>query len=233
MIVFEEEKNFKKGALIAVDKSKDWTSFDVVNKVRYSLKPIFGKLKVGHAGTLDPLATGLVLLCTGSWTKHIEKYMADEKEYVASVTFGSVTESYDLESEPEGDFPTKHINIALIKKILEQFTGVIKQIPPIFSAIKIDGKRAYKSARKGESLDIPAREVTIRELEILDFSKNILNLRIVCSKGTYIRSLVNDIGLACESGAYLSGLRRTRIGKYKVDDALTVDQVVDYINNLS
>jgi len=229
MIVFEEEKNFKKGALIVIDKSKDWTSFDVVNKVRYSLRPLFGKLKVGHAGTLDPLATGLVILCTGSWTKRIEKYMAEEKEYVASISFGAVTASYDLETPLEGDFPTQHIDIKFLNEVLKQFTGIIKQTPPIFSAVKIDGKRAYKSARQGENVDIPEREVNIKELEVLNFSKNILELRIVCSKGTYIRSLANDIGLACKSGAYLSGLRRTRIGNCKVSDALTIDQFLEYI----
>lgn len=228
-IVFKEEGNFHAGALILVDKPLRWTSFDVVNKIRWSLKASCGKIKVGHAGTLDPLATGLVVVCTGKWTKEIEGYMAQEKEYIASVRFGQVTPSYDLETLPEGDFPYDHIDRSLLESRLLDFTGTISQIPPVFSAIRVNGDRAYKEARKGREVEMPVREVFVKELEILEFTPPHLKLRIKCSKGTYIRSLANDIGKACNSGAYLSGLRRTQSGAFRVEDANNLEELVAFL----
>lgn len=232
-IVYKEEGNFHEGALILVDKPFKWTSFDVVNKIRWCLKPSCGKIKVGHAGTLDPLATGLVIVCTGKWTKEIERYMAQEKEYIASIRFGAVTPSFDLETQPEGSFPVEHINRDYLDKVLEQFTGIIRQVPPVYSAIRVNGDRAYKKARKGNELEMPVREVVVRELEILDFTSPDLKLRIDCSKGTYIRSLADDIGKACQSGAYLSGLRRIRSGEFCVEEANKMEDLVAFLQTMS
>lgn len=228
-IIFSEEGDFQAGALILVDKPLRWTSFDVVNKIRWCLKASCGKIKVGHAGTLDPLATGLVILCTGKWTKQIEAYMAQEKEYVASIRFGAVTPSFDLETLPEGEFPYDHVNRLNLAKVLEQFTGQILQTPPVYSAIRVNGDRAYKKARKGNEVEMPVREVYVKELEILELELPDLTLRIDCGKGTYIRSLANDIGKACGSGAYLAGLRRTRIGEYSVDDANKMEDLIAFL----
>lgn len=229
MIHFKEEGNFHEGALILVDKPLKWTSFDVVNKIRWCLKPTCGKIKVGHAGTLDPLASGLVIVCVGKWTKEIELYMAQEKEYVASIRFGATTPSFDLETEPQGEFPYGHIDRGLLDRVLKQFTGTIQQVPPAYSAIRVDGVRAYEKARKGNELEMPVREVFVKELEVLDFQLPDLKLRIDCGKGTYIRSLANDIGEACGSGAYLSGLRRTGIGNFSVEDANKMDDLVAFL----
>lgn len=228
-IIYKEEGNFQEGALILVDKPFKWTSFDVVNKIRWCLKATCGKIKVGHAGTLDPLATGLVIVCTGKWTKQIEEYMAQEKEYVADIHFGAVTPSYDLETQPEGDYPFEHIDRAYLEEVLKQFTGTITQIPPAYSAIRVNGDRAYKKARKGNEVEMPSREVFVRELEILKFAPPEVQIRIECSKGTYIRSLANDIGKACGSGAYLAGLRRTKSGEYRVEDANKLDDLVVFL----
>ena len=169
-ILFNEEGDFHSGALILVDKPLKWTSFDVVNKIRWCLKSACGKIKVGHAGTLDPLATGLVIVCTGKWTKRIEDYMAQEKEYVATLCYGAVTPSFDLETLPEGDFPYRHIDRPYLDRVLERFRGVITQVPPAYSAIRVDGDRAYKKARKGNEIEMPARQVVVNELEIIDFN---------------------------------------------------------------
>lgn len=228
-IIFQEEGDFHAGALILVDKPLHWTSFDIVNKIRSCLKPLCGNLKVGHAGTLDPLATGLVMVCTGKWTKRIEEFMADEKEYVAGIRFGAVTPSYDLETQPEGSFPTGHIDEACLQETIRGFLGVISQVPPAYSAIRVGGDRAYKKARKGGALDIPPREVLVKELEILDFTPPLLSLRVVCGKGTYIRSLANDIGRACRSGAYLAALRRTRNGRFRVEEANKMEELVAFL----
>lgn len=234
IIQFKEEGNFQEGALVLVDKPLKWTSFDAVNKIRWCLKRTCGKIKVGHAGTLDPLATGLVIVCTGKWTKQIETFMGQEKEYVASVCFGGTTPSYDLESEVDTTYPYEHVSRELLEKTLkEKFTGTIQQIPPKFSAVRVDGERAYKMARKGAEPDMPAREVFIRELEILRFEPPVAELRIVCSKGTYIRSLANDIGKACDSGAYLAGLRRTAIGGFRVEQANKMEDLVAYLQDKS
>ena len=232
-IIYKEEGDFQEGALILVDKPLKWTSFDVVNKIRWCLRPVCGKIKVGHAGTLDPLATGLVIVCTGKWTKQIEMYMAQEKEYLATIRFGAVTPSFDLETQPEGNFPYEHINRDYLEKVLEEFRGNIRQVPPVYSAIRVEGDRAYKKARKGNEVEMPVREVFIRELEIMDFIPPDLQLRIDCSKGTYIRSLANDIGKACQSGAYLSGLRRIRSGEFRIEDANKMENLVAFLQKKS
>lgn len=228
-IVYKEEGNFQEGALILVDKPLKWTSFDVVNKIRWCLKRTCGKIKVGHAGTLDPLATGLMIVCVGKWTKQIEMFMGKEKEYVASIRFGGTTPSFDLESEIDSEYPYHHIDSSLIKQVLKNFTGNIQQIPPAFSAVRVNGERAYKKAREGSEIEMPVREVFIKELEILSFTPPDLELRIACSKGTYIRSLANDIGAACGSGAHLAGLRRTAIGEYSVEQANKMDSLVAFL----
>lgn len=229
MILYKEEGNFHEGALILVDKPLKWTSFDVVNKIRWCLKPTCGKIKVGHAGTLDPLATGLVIVCIGKWTKQIEMYMAQEKEYVASIRFGATTPSFDLETEPQGEYPYEHIDRELLDRVLKQFTGTIRQVPPAYSAIRVDGVRAYEKARKGNELKMPVREVFVKELEVLGFNLPDLELRIDCGKGTYIRSLANDIGVACGSGAYLSGLRRMGIGNFSVENANKMEDLIAFL----
>ena len=226
MIYFQEEGDFHAGALILVDKPLRWTSFDVVNKIRSSLKKRCGKLKVGHAGTLDPLASGLVMVCTGKWTKRIEEFMAHEKEYIATIRFGATTPSYDLEKEINETFPYEHIDIELIKSVLPQFMGRIMQVPPLFSAIRIDGKRAYEKARVGSDEEPEAREIEIMELEILEYNCPDLVLRVRCGKGTYIRSLARDLGRACNSGAHLTALRRTQNGDFKVADANKMEDLI-------
>ncbi|GHV64956.1 tRNA pseudouridine synthase B [Bacteroidia bacterium] len=226
MILYKEPEDFKGGALILVDKPLQWTSFDVVNKLRWCLKGRCGKLKVGHAGTLDPLATGLVIICTGEWTKGIAQYEGQSKEYLAEIRFGVTTPSFDLETEVDSEYPYLHIDKVSLEEVLKQFIGELEQVPPIFSAVHIDGVRAYKKARQGDIPTMQARTVTIHEIELLQFALPIVTLRIVCGKGTYIRSLARDIGLACGSGATLSGLRRTHIGDFSVDDAENLDDLV-------
>lgn len=228
-ILYQEEGNFHEGALMVVDKPLKWTSFDVVNKIRWCLKPSCGKIKVGHAGTLDPLATGVVIICTGKWTKQIEMYMAQEKEYLATIRFGAVTPSFDLETLPEGEYPYEHIDLPYLEEVLKQFTGLVQQIPPAYSAIRVNGDRAYKKARKGGELEMPKREVFIKELEIMKIDMPDLQLRVDCSKGTYIRSLAHDIGRACGSGAYLSALRRIRSGDFRIEDANKMEELVVFL----
>ncbi len=226
MVLFKEEGDYREGALILVDKPLHWTSFDVVNKIRWCLRLKCGKLKVGHAGTLDPLATGLVIVCTGRWTKEIEGYMGQCKEYVAQLTFGGTTPSYDLETEVEGNYPYQHITREMFTSVTEQFVGEIEQVPPVFSAVRVDGVRAYEKARKGKGPEMPSRKVYIKEIEIVRFDLPVVELRIVCGKGTYIRSLADDLGKACGSGAYLSALRRTAIGKFRVENANNMEDLV-------
>lgn len=222
---------FIEGAIILIDKEKDWTSFDVVNKLRVSLRNELGikKIKVGHSGTLDPLATGLVILCTGKATKKIESLTGLNKEYIAEVALGATTPSYDLETETDQTFSFSHITREEVEQILKKFTGEFEQSPPIFSAKQIDGKRAYDLARQGEKFTLKKSRVVIHELELLKFDLPVIQLRIQCSKGTYIRSLANDLGIALNSGAHLSALRRTRIGDYHVNDA---EKISDFIKNL-
>lgn len=217
--------DFIKGEVLLINKPLEWTSFDVVNKLKYHIQNeiIFSKLKVGHAGTLDPLATGLIIVCTGKQTKQIEKYQSQTKEYIATLKLGATTPSFDKETDEDEVLPYKHITLDLIKKTLADFTGEIMQVPPIHSAIKINGVRAYKYARKGKDVELKAKPLKIDEFEILDFSLPVLKLRIVCSKGTYIRALARDIGKALNSGAYLTGLKRTKIGDFSVNDAIEID----------
>ena len=222
--------DFNEGYIWPVDKPFAWTSADVVRKIKYALKHTFGlnKIKVGHAGTLDPLATGLLIVCIGKATKRIEEIQKGEKEYVADVRFGATTPSYDLEKEPDAFFPYEHISEESLRSLLREFTGEIEQRPPIFSAKSIAGKRAYEYARTGEIPEIAPVKVTIYEAELLDYTAPTARIRVRCSKGTYIRSLANDLGNAAGSGAYLSALRRTRSGEYCVEKAASMQEVIDY-----
>jgi len=224
-----EEYDFQKGEILLFDKELDWTSFDLVRKLRNFLCRQTGikKLKVGHAGTLDPKATGLMIVCTGKETKNIDQIQAKEKEYVATIKLGATTPSFDLETAEDETFPTIHITSELINNTLEKFIGEIDQVPPLFSAIKIDGKRAYEHARKGSDMVLQSRKITISELELISFSNQEIKLRIVCSKGTYIRSLARDLGIALNSGAYLVGLCRTRIGDLKLEGAWNVQNFIE------
>lgn len=211
------------GEVILVDKPLTWTSFDVVKKLKYALKV----KKIGHAGTLDPLATGLLILCTGKMTKQIEKFQSQEKEYTGTFTIGATTPSYDLETEVINHKPYEHITSINIEKATTSLTGEIKQTPPIYSAVRVDGQRAYKSARKGETPKVKERTVLVHEFEITQIDLPQIKFRIKCSKGTYIRTMAYDFGKLLGVGAYLSELRRTRIGNFTVNDAKTIDQLVD------
>lgn len=216
-----EDYDFQKGEILLFDKELDWTSFDLVRKLRNFLSRATGikKLKVGHAGTLDPKATGLMIICTGKETKNIDLLQAKEKEYVATIRLGATTPSYDRETAENETFSTDDLTLEYVNEKLKGFIGEIDQVPPLFSAVKIEGKRAYEHARKGNDIVLQPKKISIYELELLNFSKNEIVLRIVCSKGTYIRSLARDLGLALGNGAYLVGLRRTRIGVMKVEEA--------------
>lgn len=224
----QTEDDFKNGQVLLIDKPLNWTSFQVVNKLRWSIRQAFGikKIKVGHAGTLDPLATGLLVICTGKMTKEINIFQGQEKEYTGTFVLGSTTPSFDLETEVDHSFPTEHITDDLIHATTKQFIGQINQFPPVFSAIKKDGKRLYEFARAGEAVEIKPRSVEISEFEITSISDLELQFRVVCSKGTYIRSLANDFGKALNSGAHLSVLRRTRIGGFNVEEALTPEAFI-------
>jgi tRNA pseudouridine55 synthase len=213
------------GQVLLVDKELTWTSFDVVNKLKTILKYNHGlkKLKVGHAGTLDPLATGLLIICTGKKTKIIEEIQSLEKEYIAEIVLGATTPSYDLETEINAEFPTEHITKEVILSVLESFEVEQDQIPPVFSAKRINGKRAYDYARKGVEIELKPKRITIKKCELLSYIDNKIEVKVVCSKGTYIRALARDIGEKLSSGAYLSNLRRTRIGHYTVDDSSKIN----------
>ena len=207
--------------MLLINKPLEWTSFDVVNKLRYRLKI----KKIGHAGTLDPLATGLLIICTGKMTKQIDGFQAQEKEYIGRFVIGQTTASYDLETAPGEPLDLQHITMDQMRTAARQFIGLIQQTPPLHSAIKIDGKRAYELARKGMEQELKPREVEIKEFEITQVEKPWVSFRVVCSKGTYIRSLARDFGNALGVGAYLAELCRTRIGDFKLENALTIDQV--------
>ena len=215
---------YQEGRVLLIDKPLNWTSFQVVNKIRWLIKQQFSikKIKVGHAGTLDPLATGLLILCTGKFTKKIETYQAQVKEYTGTITLGATTPSYDLESEIDQKFDISEISEADILKNTQQFLGKIQQQPPIFSALKQNGKRLYEYAREGSKIEIPSRPVTINEFKITKIKLPCIEFRIVCGKGTYIRSLAHDFGKSLNNGAHLSGLRRTKIGEFRVEDAISV-----------
>jgi tRNA pseudouridine55 synthase len=223
------EKEYQKGKLLLMDKPLNWSSFDLVNYVRQELKRKAGikDIKVGHAGTLDPLATGLVLICTGAWTKRIHEFQEMEKEYIGQMTLGSTTPSYDLETEPDATYPVEHITDEMIFNAAASFLGTIEQYPPAYSAIKIKGQRAYEYARKGQEVQIKPKLITIQSFDINHIEDHVVTFRVRCSKGTYIRSLANDFGARLQSGAHLSSLRRTAIGDYFVVHAITPQQFTD------
>lgn len=225
--------DFITGEIIGIDKPWGWTSFDAVKRIRGGIQRRLGvkKFKVGHAGTLDPLATGVLIICTGRATRRITELQEGTKEYVAELMLGATTPSFDLETEIDANFPYEHVTEELIHETLPRFTGKVMQVPPIFSAVKVDGKRAYSYARKGREVELKAKPLEISELELLSYEAPKLTLRVVCSKGTYIRALARDIGEALGSGAHLTGLRRTRVGDIKVDECLSIDRALDVIAN--
>lgn len=223
----QEYFNFADGEVLLVDKPLRWTSFDVVHKIRNAIKPL--KVKVGHAGTLDPLATGLLVICTGKFTKRIDEFQAQEKTYTGTITLGATTPSYDLEREINQRFDLEGITDEQIVDTANLFIGEIEQIPPPHSAIRIDGERAYEKARRGETVAVKPRKVHIREFEIVRVDMPLVEFQVVCSKGTYIRSLANDFGKTMNNGAYLSQLRRTKIGDFSVDDAWQLPDLVKQI----
>jgi tRNA pseudouridine55 synthase len=226
--------DFEQGEILAFDKPLHWTSFDLVAKVRYNLCRKLGtkKLKVGHTGTLDPLATGVVMICTGKKTKLIDQLQYDVKEYIATLQLGATTPSYDLEKEIDATYPTEHITRALIDETIPLFLGEQWQIPPIFSAVQINGKRAYQLARKGETVELKPKLLKIDEIEVLAFDEAAMQLtiRVVCSKGTYIRALARDIGEKLNTGAHLIALRRTRVGDTRVENCYTIEQFLEKLN---
>ena len=223
--------DFISGEIIGIDKPLGWTSFDAVKRVRGAIQRRLNvkKFKVGHAGTLDPLATGVLIICTGRATKEIERLQNGTKEYLATLRLGASTPSFDLETEIDGTFPYEHITEDMVREVLPRFTGHIMQVPPVYSAVKVDGKRAYKYARKGADVELKAKPLVIEELEMLPSELPELKLRIVCSKGTYIRALTRDIGVALGSGAHLTALCRTRVGGIGLADCLTIEQAVEKI----
>ena len=223
--------DFIAGEVLYFNKPLKWTSFDLVNKFRYKLsrKLKVKKIKVGHAGTLDPLATGVMIVCTGKATKRIDEFQYQTKEYVATLKLGETTPSFDLEKEIDGVYPTEHITRKEVEKVLQSFVGTIQQIPPVFSACKVDGKRAYELARKGEEVELKSKTLVIDEMELLECDLPVVKIRVVCSKGTYIRALARDIGQALGSGAHLIGLVRTRVGDVRLEDCLQVDQIDELV----
>lgn len=221
-------EDFQAGAMLLVDKPQDWTSFDVVNKIRYRLRKLLDvkKIKVGHAGTLDPMATGLLIICTGKMTKQIDTYQAQEKVYTGTITLGGTTASYDKETPIEQQFPFDHIDAELLESTRQQFLGDLAQLPPMYSAIKVDGQPLYKKARKGIKIELKPRPVSIYEFEITRVALPEVDFKVRCSKGTYIRSLANDFGKAMNSGAHLSKLCRTHIGEYALENAWDLKTLV-------
>src|SRR5690554_1591425 len=226
-------EDYKEGQVILIDKPLEWTSFQAVNKVRWLIRKQFDikKIKVGHAGTLDPLATGLLIICSGKFTKKIDTYQAQEKEYTGTFTLGATTPSYDLETEIDQTFEISELTSEKIHAATKQFLGEIQQQPPVFSALKKEGKRLYEYARNGEEVAIPTRTVTISEFEITKIDLPKVDFRVVCSKGTYIRSLANDFGKALNNGAHLSALRRTKIGEFSVEKALGISEFEDSLTS--
>lgn len=226
--------DFLTGEILYVDKPLRWTSFDVVKRVRGTLlrRMKLRKMKVGHAGTLDPLATGVMVVCTGRATKRIDELQAGVKEYVATIALGATTPSFDLETEIDATYPTAHITRQLVEETLQRFTGAIEQVPPAFSACKVDGKRAYKMARKGHEVELRPKTLVIDEIELLEFSPESITIRVVCSKGTYIRALARDIGEALGSGGHLTALRRTRVGTVGLDRCMDVDSLIAMLSEV-
>ncbi len=227
--------NFEEGEVLCFDKPLRWTSFDVVNKVRNLMRYRLGirKVKIGHAGTLDPLATGVLIVCTGKQTKQIESLQYKTKEYVATIRLGATTPSFDLETQVDAEYPTSHIDEEMVRATLKKFVGEIQQIPPTYSAVKVNGKRAYDYARRGVEVAIKPKTLVIDEIELLDYNKDEIVVRVVCSKGTYIRALARDIGEVLQSGAHLTALRRTRIGDVKVEECYTLQNFESMIDVLS
>jgi tRNA pseudouridine55 synthase len=211
--------DFAAGEVLLIDKPLRWTSFDVVNKLRNALKKKYGKIKVGHAGTLDPLATGLLIVCTGKFTKRVDEYQAQEKEYIGTIMLGATTPTLDAEMAPDKTYPTDHITIELLQQAVQKFIGEIEQMPPMFSALKVAGETAYHAARQGRELALKPRQVFIKEFELTHIAMPEVGFRIVCSKGTYIRAVARDLGAALHSGGYLTSLCRTRIGAFKLTNA--------------
>ena len=224
------EFNFTEGEMLLINKPYTWTSFDVVGKIRNSFKPL--KLKVGHAGTLDPLATGLLIICTGKFTKKIDEFQAQEKEYTGTMILGAGTPSYDMETEVDETFDISHIDQQMIMANISQFIGELDQYPPAHSAVKVDGERLYMKARRGENVELKTRKVSISQFEITRIELPEIDFRVVCSKGTYIRSLVHDFGRSLQNVAYLSALRRTKSGDYEVNNAFEVMELVNHIRQL-
>lgn len=222
--------DFTQGEVLLLNKPYNWTSFDVVGKLRNSFKPL--KLKVGHAGTLDPLATGLLIICTGKLTKQIGSFQAEEKEYTGTFTLGASTPSYDLETEVDATFDISQLTDEIILNNVKNFTGDLDQYPPAHSAIKVDGERLYLKARRGETVELKTRKVTISEFEITRIELPEVDFRVVCSKGTYIRSLAHDFGKSLNNGAYLSQLRRTKSGNFKIEDAYEIMELVNHIREI-
>ncbi len=221
-------EEFKNGQILLFDKPLEWTSFQLVNKVRWLIRSHCGikKIKVGHAGTLDPLATGLLIICTGKFTKRIQELQGQEKEYTGTFTLGATTPSYDLETEVDNTFPIDHLNEEVLNNTIPQFLGEIEQYPPVFSALKKDGKRLYEYARKGEEVKIDSRKVSISSFTLTRIDLPEVDFQVSCSKGTYIRSLAHDFGKAVESGGHLSALRRTKIGDFNVNDSYNLDRFI-------
>lgn len=226
-------EDFKSGQLLLIDKPLQWTSFQVVSKVRGLIKKSCGlkKIKVGHAGTLDPLASGLLLICTGKFTKRISEFQGQEKVYTGTMVLGATTPSYDMETEIDREFPTQHLTSDVLRAATKDFIGNIAQFPPVFSAVKKDGKRLYEYARKGEEVEIKSRMVEISQFDLTRIALPEVDFKVVCGKGTYIRSLTHDFGKSVESGAYLSALRRTQIGEYHVEDAFDIEDFKNLLPN--
>ncbi len=226
--------DFIEGEVFYVDKPLRWTSFDVVSKLRWKITKSLKikKIKVGHAGTLDPLATGVMIICTGKSTKLIDDFQYQTKEYIATLELGATTPSFDLELPVDAVYPVKHITRDLVDQVIPSFVGEIWQTPPVYSAVKVDGKRAYDYARNGQEVELKPKLLVIDEIEVLDFSLPILKIKVVCSKGTYIRALARDIGIALNSGAHLISLQRTRIGNIRIENCWQIDPLVQQIENV-
>lgn len=226
--------NFIEGEILYVNKPLNWTSFNLVSKLRWKLQKTLKmkKLKVGHAGTLDPLASGVMIICTGKKTKLIESFQYQTKEYIATLELGATTPSFDKELPVDATYPTEHITRELVDKVIPTFVGEIWQVPPVYSAVKVDGKRAYDYARDGQEVELKPKLLVIDEIEVIDFELPFLKIRVVCSKGTYIRALARDIGLSLGSGAHLSALERTRIGEVKLADCWEIEPLVEYVEKV-
>lgn len=226
--------DFIAGEILYFNKPLKWTSFDLVNKFRYKLsrKLKVKKIKVGHAGTLDPLATGVMIVCTGRATKRIDEFQYQTKEYVATLKLGETTPSFDLEKEVDAVYPTEHITREMVEKVLQSFVGTIQQVPPVFSACKVDGKRAYELARKGEEVELKSKTLVIDEMELLECDLPVMKIRVVCSKGTYIRALARDIGTALQSGAHLIALERTRIGDVTLEKCMNPEDIDAFLEEV-